>query len=178
MLGGKERVLDARRQDLISPPSLDDYSLLSRAEKLGLRIQTLRLLSGTTQGAASDATGLAVSSIIRIEKGRTDVRVSTLNRLATCFGVHPSLFHLKGFVADPLVENITVKILLTLEGIPHLHRGPEVMEILEQVSELLEKIAVIDNPFKRIMGTAEERIQEREAVRNKAANRTKQGDFI
>jgi ribosome-binding protein aMBF1 (putative translation factor) len=57
------------------------------ARNVGLRIQAARLAANLTQSELAEATGIDRTYISRLERGRYNVSVSTLCRLARALGV-------------------------------------------------------------------------------------------
>lgn len=57
-------------------------------KKLGELIRRLRVERGWSQEELANATGFGRSMTSSIERGRQDVRISTLVKLANIFGIH------------------------------------------------------------------------------------------
>lgn len=64
------------------PPSPFDDDLLARRRDLGEQLRTARLARNLTQEQLALATGVDRSSLVRIERGQQDARLSTVLRLA------------------------------------------------------------------------------------------------
>ncbi len=67
---------------------------------VGIKIRQIRLRSGKTQREVCQGTGLAVSYLSRLENGRINPSIQTLQRLARSLKVPISSF----FDADPVLE--------------------------------------------------------------------------
>jgi len=67
---------------------------LSRAEILaflGANVRRLRTALAITQDDLEARTGLSVQSISKIERGKTNIKMDTLRRLANALGVGPNV---------------------------------------------------------------------------------------
>ena len=59
-------------------------------ERFGQNVRQARLARGWTQEDLADRTGLATVQVSRIERGRREVRLTTLVRLVRALDVAPS----------------------------------------------------------------------------------------
>jgi transcriptional regulator with XRE-family HTH domain len=59
-------------------------------ERFSVNLRELREAAGMTQMELSDASGLHLTEISRLEQGRRDPRLTTLVRLAVGLGVSPA----------------------------------------------------------------------------------------
>ena len=76
-------------------------------KKFAERIKILRILFGFSQRDLARSSSLSKSTILRIEKGETNIRLATINNLANGFKLSsPSLF----FCETPLFKNNYKKI--------------------------------------------------------------------
>ena len=58
-------------------------------EDVGSRVRTIRRARALTQRDLSDRSGIAVSTIVDIERGKTEPQIRTLRRLAKALEVTP-----------------------------------------------------------------------------------------
>ena len=61
-------------------------------EKVAHKMQAIREQRGFTKSRVAKMTGLSYTAYFAIEKGRTDLRLSTLCKIATALGVEPTKF--------------------------------------------------------------------------------------
>ncbi|MFF8458504.1 helix-turn-helix transcriptional regulator [Streptomyces albidoflavus] len=69
------------------PPLLPPDDLTARRQALGEQLRDARLAAGLTQEQVALATGIDRPSVVRIERGQQDARLSTLLRLCDALGV-------------------------------------------------------------------------------------------
>lgn len=60
-------------------------------ESIGANLRKLRLREGITQEALAERAGMEVRFTQRVERGKIDIAISTLARLARALGVAPSV---------------------------------------------------------------------------------------
>lgn len=69
------------------PPLLSPDDLAARRQALGDQLRDARLAAGLTQEQVALATGIDRPSVVRIERGQQDAKLSTLLRLCDALGV-------------------------------------------------------------------------------------------
>lgn len=65
-------------------------------EKIALKMQAIRESRGFTKSRVAEMTGLSYTAYFAIEKGKTDMRLSTLCKIAGALGVEPTKFFEEG----------------------------------------------------------------------------------
>ena len=61
-------------------------------EMIGPRMKVIRERKGLSKSRVAKMTGLSYTAYFDIEKGRTDMRLSTLCKIAGALGVEPTKF--------------------------------------------------------------------------------------
>lgn len=69
------------------PPLLPPTDIAARRQALGDELRDARLAAGLTQEQVALATGIDRPSVVRIERGQQDAKLSTLLRLCDALGV-------------------------------------------------------------------------------------------
>jgi transcriptional regulator with XRE-family HTH domain len=63
--------------------------MIVTVEDIGTRLRTLRRARAMTQQQLSERSGVAVSTIVDIERGRAEPQIRTIRRLAEALDVSP-----------------------------------------------------------------------------------------
>lgn len=83
---------------------------------LGTNVKKLRNIREMTQEKLAEASTLCTFEISRIERGKVDIRLSTLDKLAKGLGVLPSQLILPAISPEVLAEERKSIILLELQN--------------------------------------------------------------
>ncbi|MDC0659379.1 XRE family transcriptional regulator [Leisingera sp. SS27] len=98
-------------EESVVSPILDDEEKNHIRTELGNRVKSLRLGEGMTLEQASGATGLAVSTIYKVENGKVSPSFENLLRLARGYGVG-----LEKLIESPAEEMNTTRLTVTRSG--------------------------------------------------------------
>lgn len=69
------------------PSAPDDDQVFARRRQIGAELRDARLAAGLTQEEVANLIGLDRPSVVRIEAGQVDPRLSTLLRLGAAVGL-------------------------------------------------------------------------------------------
>ncbi|SDX96549.1 Helix-turn-helix, partial [Ruegeria halocynthiae] len=104
------KTLPSKETNIVSPFMDEDEKARIRSE-LGSRVKSLRVSEGMTLEQASEKTGLAVSTIYKVENGKVSPSFENLLRLARGYSVG-----LEKLIESPPEEVNTTRLTVTRSG--------------------------------------------------------------